>query len=178
MRYFSRSRIAHCYPIFDCNCSMVAYIESKLLWMFFQQQIDKAAEIIHVEKLQFHASIARQIKRSPLPGALKYKGLPVNIIHWPIKIRRAQNIGVGNPGPQRFFGRDLVRAIFSPESIWGIDGLLCEGLNRSFRVYRTGTDEDIILKAAHCIQKVIYIVRIVGCDIQNYIKKVFPQQIT
>lgn len=125
-----------------------------------------------MQELELHAAVSRQIKRTIPHGAIENKCLPVYIIAGAVEIGRAQKVGTGNSGPCGFFSGNFACAVFSPEPVDPCGRFLGKRLERGFRIYGAGTDQDIVAKAFQRVQKAIDIRLIIGGNIHNGIKMI------
>ena len=109
--------IAKLHPFIYRHSIRVTHIVDPFLRVLFQQDLDKPAQILHMEKLQLHAAITGDVEFPPGFGALKDERLTVYILHGAVQIRRTQDISMRNCLPQKFFRSQLVGAIVTPMDI-------------------------------------------------------------
>lgn len=126
--------IAELDPFRDGHSVGVAYIVDPFLRVLIQQDLDKAAQILHMEELHLHAAIAGDIEFPRAFCALKDKRLPVNILHGAVEIGRAQDVGIWNRLPQIFLRRQLVGAIGTPMDVGAADLIFRKRLGIGFWV--------------------------------------------
>lgn len=100
----------------------IAHVEDALVRVLPQNGLHHPAQVLHIEELQLHLPGTRQIKGPVLQGAIKNKGLAVQVLHWAVQVGRAQNVSAGKKAPGRPLRPNLVFPVGSPDSV-GAGGL-------------------------------------------------------
>ena len=118
-----------------------------------------------MEELQLHAAVTRKEEESVLHGAIKDKSLAVDVFIDPVEIRRTEDIRPRHVSCQPAFRCELVCPVISPDRIAAAFLLLGKGLEVGFGIYRTGTDQNIIVKSDAGLDKRRDVLLRVGGDI-------------
>ena len=170
--------IAELDPFRDGHSVGVAYIVDPFLRVLLQQDLNKAAQILHMLELQLHTAITGDVEPPSSFGTLKDERLPVHILHGAVQIWRTQDKGMRNCLPQIFLRSQLVGAIGTPMDVGTAGLFLCKGLGIGFWVNGGRGNHDVISEFAQSIHQILHVLLGVGSDVQHCIKFIAFQLIT
>lgn len=147
LRRFACGGIAQLHPLADGDGLTIADVENVILWVFFEQYFDEAAQVGDVEELELHFAVLREIEGSVEHGAVENKGFAVEVLVESVEVRRAQDVGLRDMFSQELFSAQFVHAVVTPDRVLAAGLIFGEGLRIRLGINGAGADEDVVVES-------------------------------